>query len=296
MGGALRVFSPQRHRGTEKNKTKLQMTERKQFEYFLLRYVPDAVKEEFVNIGVVILEPGANGAGFADVRFTRDWRRVRCLDPQADVEMLEGLEREIREQLGEAKDRASLLKRLEDSFSNVIQLSEAKGLLADDPAAEVGTMASLYLEAARIPGQREASGRQKILGKMRDAFEQAGVLNLALPVPAALYTKIGDPLTFDFGYRVGGVVDEIKMFHAVSLKASVTDAVMLASRYPTLVPVLEKRMNGRPLLTAVIDDDLERGRAEVGFALDMMEEQGITIAVVAEMPRIAEVARMDLKA
>ena len=25
-------------------------------------------------------------------RFTRDWRRVRCLDPEADVEMLEALE------------------------------------------------------------------------------------------------------------------------------------------------------------------------------------------------------------
>jgi hypothetical protein len=272
------------------------MTKKRQLEYILLRYVPDAVKGEFVNIGVVMLEPGANGSGFADVRFTRDWRRVRCLDPQADVEMLEGLEREIREQLADAKDRASLLKRLEDSFSNVIHLSEAKGLLADDPAAEVGTMASLYLEAARIPGQREASGRQKILGKMRDAFEQAGVWKFMAPVPVAPYTKIGDPLTFDFGYRVGGEVDEIKMFHAVSLKASVTDAVMLASRYPTIAPVLGARMGGTPLLTAVIDDYLDRGRAETGFALEMMAESGITIAVVAEMPMIAEVARMELKA
>ena len=50
------------------------MADLRQLEFFLLRYVPDAVKDEFVNIGVVMLEPGANGAGFADVRFTRDWR------------------------------------------------------------------------------------------------------------------------------------------------------------------------------------------------------------------------------
>jgi hypothetical protein len=36
-----------------------------------------------------MVEPGAD---FADVRFTRDWRRVRCLDPQADIEMLQALE------------------------------------------------------------------------------------------------------------------------------------------------------------------------------------------------------------
>ena len=39
------------------------MADLKQCEFFLLRYVPDAVKDEFVNIGVVLVEPGANGAG-----------------------------------------------------------------------------------------------------------------------------------------------------------------------------------------------------------------------------------------
>ena len=69
------------------------MKKRRQCEFFLLRYVPDAVKDEFVNVGVVLVE---SGGGWADVRFTHDWKRVRCLDPDADVEMLEGLEREIK--------------------------------------------------------------------------------------------------------------------------------------------------------------------------------------------------------
>src|SRR5579863_5194427 len=110
------------------------MADRRQLEFFLLRYVPDAVKDEFVNIGLVMVEPGANGGGFAEVRFTRDWRRVRCLDPQADVEMLEAMEREIRGQLRQTGDRELLMRRLEDSFSNLIQISPAKGCLAEDPA------------------------------------------------------------------------------------------------------------------------------------------------------------------
>src|ERR1700682_5309954 len=169
------------------------MAERKKLEFFLLRYVPDAVKDEFVNIGVVMVEPGGNGAGFAEVRFTRDWRRVRCLDPQADVEMLAALERDIRGQLGTTQDRAILLRRLEDSFSNVIQLSPAKGCLAEDPVVEIETMASLFLESAKVAGKREVSGRQRILGKMREAFEQAGVAGMIKPFPVAPFTKIGDP-------------------------------------------------------------------------------------------------------
>jgi len=269
------------------------MADRRQLEFFLLRYVPDAVKDEFVNIGLVMVEPGANGEGFADLRFTRDWRRVRCLDPQADVEMLAALERDIRGQLGNAHDREVLMRRLEDSFSNVIQLSPAKGCVAEDPAREIEAMASIYLETTKIGGKREASGRQRILGKMRDAFEQAGIAKFVLPVPVAPYTKPGDPFQFDFGYRVG---DEIKLFHAVSLKASVDAAVLLAARYPRIVPVMSKVTAAAPVLTAVVDDDLDRGQDSVQFALSMMEDETIRIAVAAEMPIIAEVARGELRA
>src|ERR1035437_7287908 len=62
------------------------MPDFKHCDFFLLRYVPDVVKQEFVNVGVVMLEEGEGG--FTDVRFTRDWRRVRCLEPEVDIELL----------------------------------------------------------------------------------------------------------------------------------------------------------------------------------------------------------------
>jgi hypothetical protein len=268
------------------------MAERRQLEFFLLRYVPDAVKDEFVNIGVVMIEPGAKDGGFAEVRFTRDWGRVRCLDPDADVEMLAAIEREIRGQMGSARDREVLLRRMEDSFSNAIQLSPTKRCLAEDPVREIEVMASLYLEAAKVGGKREPKGRQRILERMREAFEQAGVEKFMMPVPVAPYTKPGDPFQFDFGYRVGG---EIKLFHAVSLKRSVETAITLAARYPRIASVMSQLTKTAPGLTAVIDDDLDRGQESVQFALSMMEDEKIRIAVAAEMPMIAETARRDLR-
>jgi hypothetical protein len=270
------------------------MADKRQLEFFLLRYVPDAVKDEFVNIGVVMFEPGANGAGFADVRFTRDWRRVRCLDPQADIEILEALERDIRAQLGEVRVRETFLRKLEDSFSNVIQLSPMKGCLAEEPAKEIEMLARLYFEGAK-PGSRGAiSARQGILKGMRDAFEQAGVWPLLMKdIPVAPYTKPGDPLKFDFGYRVG---DTVKLFHAVSLKTGVDQAIMLASRYPTIANSIAQINKALPLMTAVVDDGLSRESDEVQFALGALDEARIAVAASAEMPEIAERARIDLRA
>ena len=261
-------------------------------EFFLLRYVPDAVKGEFVNIGVVMFEPGANGEGFADVRFMKDWRKVRCFDPQADIEMLEAIERDIRGQLAEMGSRELLFRKMEDSFSNIIQLSSPKKCLAEDREQEIAALASIYLETVKPRQRHLGPGRQRILGQMRQAFEQAGVWKFLMTnIPVSPYTKPGDPFKFDFGYRVG---DEIKLFHAVSLKASVDAAVVLASRYPKIAEGMMRLTKAQSWLTAVVDDDLDSGREEVQFALGTLEESRIRVAAAEEMPGIAEVARREL--
>jgi hypothetical protein len=268
------------------------MIEKRHLEFVLLRYVADAIKQITLPIGIVMHEPGRED-GFADVQFTHDWRQVRCIDPQADVEMLAALEREIRSRLVLYDDRTALLRQLQDSFSNVVQVSPATACLTADPAHEIEAMASMYLEAGKVGRIREETGHQKILTSMRDSFKNEGIEKLIVPVPAAPYTKPGDPFRFDFGYRVR---DEIKLFHAVSLKASVDAAVMLAARYPKIAPVMSAKTEAGLALTAVIDDDLDRGQDRIQFALSMMEEEAIQIAVAAEMPTIAKVARKELHA
>jgi hypothetical protein len=268
------------------------MAEKRHFEFIVLRYVADAIRQITVPIGIVMHEPDIEG-GFGDVRFTRDWRLVRCVDPQADVEMFAAMEKEIRAQLASPSERAALLRRLQDTFSNVIQVSSAAGCLAEDPASEIEAMASMYLEVGRVGSARAETGRQKILTTMGDSFRKMGIEKLIVPVPVAPYTRPGDPFRFDFGYRVR---DEIKLFHAVSLRASVDSAIMLAGRYPKIAPVMSAKTDAALALTAVIDDDLDRGQDRIQFALSMMEEERIRIAVAAEMPMIAEVARRELKA
>src|SRR5215467_15078787 len=111
--------------------------------FFVLRYVPDAVKNEFVNVGLVLLPQ----AGGVELRFTRDWSRVQCLDPEADVEALEALENDLRDKLRSLNgDRDFILRKIQDSFSNALQPSEFTAVAAKSPAEEADLLARLYLE------------------------------------------------------------------------------------------------------------------------------------------------------
>jgi hypothetical protein len=284
------------------------MNERRQCEFFLLRYVPDAVKDEFVNLGVVLYEPGKAGsaqAGFADVRFTRDWRRVRCLDPDVDVEMLEALEREIRERLAEGgNSREWLLSRMEDTFSNAIRLTPAKAVLAESPQAEMDNLAQLYLERTRRGG-RAFSGRQALFGRMRDEFERHGVWQfMRKGIAVAEYTHRGDPLKIDCGYApqkngTGGTPPRadgrVKLFHAISLEADVNSAKVLAFSFPHLRAGIQRIEQAQAELTAIVEDDLDRDDESIGFALTTLKAQDIAVASLADMPMIAERARMELR-
>jgi Protein of unknown function (DUF3037) len=265
------------------------MGEQKQLEFFLLRYVLDAVKDEFVNIGVVLL----NGEG-SEVRFTRDWRRVRCLDPAADIEMLEALEAEVRARLAEGgENRERILHVLSDSLSNTVQCSPVRGVLTEAPEQEIGRLAQMYLESKRRAAMRENAGRGLILGKMRDAFEQASVWRLMRKkVAVARFTHKGDPLKLDCGYRPNGV---IKFFHAVPLASDIDSAKVLAFSYPQIRDGIARLEHAKTELTAVVEDDLDRGDEQIAFALDTFERNSILVAPTAELPRLAELARRELR-
>lgn len=260
-------------------------------EFLLLRYVPDAVKNEFVNIGVILVE---QDAGYADVRFTRDWRRVLCLDPGADLEWLQAMERDVRMRLQQSGSREDVLYRLQDLCSSAVQITPSQGCLALDPAQELEELVKMYLLPAPLQvGKRAPSGRQQILAAMRDAFVREGVWKgMVKEIAAAKYTYPGDPLKIDCAYqRDDGA---LKMFQAVSLSANLDAAKVLAFSYPEMAAGIAREEKVETSLTAVVEDSLDRQDEAISFALAMMARSGMEVAAVSEMPRLAEVARKEL--
>jgi hypothetical protein len=281
---------------------------RRACEFQLLRYVPDAVRNEYVHIGVILREqggpqtnsPAAAGPEPPLVRFTRDWRRVRCLDPEADTALLEGMESELQRRFA-AEPEGNLMRLLNESLSLSVQMTEAKAYLAESLPAGMEELMRLYVEPPareRIP---RLSGRAGIQAKMRTEFERAGVWELLRKrIAASEYTRPGDPLRIDVGYRPNGM---IRMFHAVSLEPGVEMAKVLAFSAAGLRAGVERVEQASLELTAVIEpaarlgaSDEEPERLEMyRFGVETMEEHQIRVLTTSDLGRVAETARRELR-
>ncbi len=275
------------------------MAERIPCEFFLVRYVPDRVKNEFVNIGVLLREAAKPDEAW--LRLTRDWARVRCLDPDADTALLEALEGEINERLRIGKeDFKPVMVVLEESFSNAVQLTEARACLAESPSLEMEQLMQLYVEPRREKVARKQSGRAALASTMRRHFEHAGVWELMRKrIPAAMYTRAGDPLKLDCGYRPNGVV---RIFQAISLEGDLEAAKVLSLASNGLRAGMQ-RVEGATLeLTAIVEplrqvEELlqEEGVERYRFGVETMEEFGIRVLTANDLERVAETAKRELR-
>jgi hypothetical protein len=274
--------------------------ERRACEFQLLRYVPDAVRNEFVHIGVILREQAEGGnPEKLEVRFTRDWRRVRCLDPDADTALLEAMEGELRRRLVQ-EPHGKLMRILEESLSLNVQMTESKAYLAESLPAGVEELMRLYVDPPRRERAQRLSGRAGIQTRMRAEFEQAGVWDLMRKrIAASDYTRPGDPLRIDCGYRPNGVV---KMFHAVSLEPGVEMAKVLAFSAAALRAGVERVEKAELQLTAIIEPAAKLGATDeeperlamYRFGVETMEEHQIRVLTTADLGRIADTARREL--
>jgi hypothetical protein len=271
---------------------------RRACEFHLLRYVPDAVRNEYVHIGVILHEQGGREA--AEVRFTRDWRRVRCLDPEADTALLEGMESELRRRFAAEPD-GNLMRLLSEALSLNVQMTDPKAYLAESIPAGMEELMRLYVDPSPRERVPRLSGRAAIQARMRTEFERAGVWDLLRKrIAASLYTRPGDPLRIDAGYRPNGIV---RMFHAVSLEPGVEMAKVLAFSAAGLRAGVERVEKAELELTAVIEPAARLGATDeeperlalYRFGVETMEESQIRVLTTSDLERVAETARRELR-
>lgn len=267
----------------------------------LVRYVPDPVRNEFVHIGVLLRDQ----TGQLNLRFTKDWRRVRCLDPDADTALLEGMESELRKRLEEDAARPAAERKftriLDESMSLAVQITEPKAYLAESLPAGMEELMKMYVDPPKRERVSRLSGRAALQAALRDEFERAQVWNLMRKqIRASEYTRPGDPLRIDAGYRPNGV---IKMFHAVSLDPGVEMAKVLAFSSASLRAGVERVEKAQLELTALVEPaarigatDEQPERLELyRFGIETMEEHHIRVLTTTDLPNLAAAARRELR-
>jgi len=211
--------------------------------YFLVRYVPDVAREEFLNIGVFLHSPAEE---FLDCLFSDDIRRIKRFHPQADTELLRELQSHFEQQIKEHEsDLSGYIREMQESFSNLIQVSLPRTCLVAEPQAEMQDLFARYV-GARQAGPPAQDTRMRVKQRLTEALRRQGVLDIGLferRVPAEQWTEKGDPFCFDFGYTpalaAGKPNGHVRLIHAYSLRR---DYEQLKALKWTFDRVLEKEL------------------------------------------------------
>jgi hypothetical protein len=264
----------------------------KQCSLYVVQYVPDAVRGEFLNIGVFLFSPRENYLGCL---FTDDFRRIKRFHPQADLEFLRELQQDFEQQIDEHSDELeNYLSWMGQSFSNLVRIAPVRACLLRDPADEIQDVFNRYV-GIRVEGTLPVDTRVRIKQRLRLSFVRAGLWNepqLERNIPAARWTQPNDTFAFDFGYRPDEVAGRpnghMKFIHSLSLKRDVELAKVLVYTMDHV------RRSGPAELTAVVEGIPPREDEAATLSQNILVEAGISIQPIALADQYAQSIRREL--
>ena len=266
--------------------------------YRVLRYTPNLVRDEWVNIGVLleeVPEPPGSGNPARPRRALRvieepsEIARVRRLHPGADEELLRALPAEFDARLRTPDDEVAVyLEKLGQTLSNVLQFSPQKALLAGDFDAE---MDRLFRDHVAPPawarGGIVENTRAWIRARLNDVFRRHRILShLERSIRVEEFTHPGDPLRLDYACRYNGTRGYL---HAVALGRDPAQAKVLAYTAERI-----RLRTAHSEFTAITEVEPSRDNPRHQFVARLFEDQGIAIVPLSRIEKFAEGLRPRL--
>jgi hypothetical protein len=205
--------------------------------YRILRYTPNLVRDEWVNIGVLVFDPQSGERRLRLIEEQEEYTRVRRLHPEADEALLRALRDDLEDRFESARSsqgRGSngggmqeLLRKWDDTLSNALQLAPQKGVLSGDLDAELERLYGDHVALPRMPSRVGApGGRAQMRSYCSQVFRHAHVWDkIKKSVRAAEFTFPGDPMRIDYSYRRNGTQG---FLHTLSVSRAPGDAKVLA--------------------------------------------------------------------
>jgi hypothetical protein len=262
------------------------------FAYRVVRYQPNLIRDEWVNIGVLLLDPASGRVRQRWLEEPADYARLRRLHPAADEDLLLRLPAEFNLQFSSAgEDTAAALEKFDQILSNAVQLSPRKGLLGVDPDAELERVFHEQVEPVRETrrGIVEVRTRNDVRARAADFFRSEKILRLMQRgVPAAEFTVPGDPMRIDFSYRRNGTRGFV---HAVALGRDPGQAKLLAYT----AEAIRGRLKDTEFV-AVTEREPARGNVRDQFVSSVLRDTGIRVVPLAALRKWAHDVAPVLKA
>jgi hypothetical protein len=210
--------------------------------YRILRYTPNLVRDEWVNIGVLVYDPQSGERRLRLIEEQDEYARLRRLHPEADESLLRALRDDLEDRFesarglkrlssngGEPNDSGlqELLRKWDDTLSNALQLAPQKGVIANDLDAELERLYGDHVSLPRMPSRVGAPGsRAQMRSYCSQVFRHARLWDkIQKSVRAAEFTFPGDPMRIDYSYRGNGTRG---FLHTLSVSRAPGDAKILA--------------------------------------------------------------------
>jgi hypothetical protein len=258
------------------------------FEYRILRYTPNLVRDEWVNIGVLLQDAGGARQMIRTIE-EEHLARVRRLHPEADLNLLRGLQADFDSRLAASLDTpARDFAKFNETLSTALQFTPAKGLLGEDFETE---MARLYEEQVAPPprarGGLAENARSWLRGKLKDVFRRHRVLDRLRPnVRVEEFTHPGDPFKFDYAYRNGA---------RGYLQSVLLGRDLMQCKAMTYSAEHIHRRDKDAEFTAISDVEPSSGNARHQFIVSLFEEQRIRVVPMNRIEKFAEDLRVRLQ-
>ena len=226
------------------------------FVHRIVRYAPSPLRDEWVNIGVLLFDPKTGERRLRLIEEEEEYNRLRRLHPQADEALLRALRDNLESRFETASgtgasrtagngggkqfsyfadngDRPGpgewlhILEKWDQTLSSALRLADPKATQAEDLDLE---LARLYDDRVAVPQGRGRAGlpgsRASLRSHCSKVFHTAKIWNrLEKSVRASQFTFPGDPLRIDYGYQRNGTRGFV---HTLSVTRAPAEAKTLA--------------------------------------------------------------------
>jgi len=244
--------------------------------YVILRYTPNLVRNEWVNIGVLLFDPASGERRLRLIEDQDEFARVRRLHPAADEGLLRGLRDDLEDRLEDARQTAEggdwqkLLAKWENTLSNALQLAPQKGVFAEDLDAELERLYSDHVAPQRAASRVGAAGsRAFVRNYCAQVWKLANLWGqLEKAVPVREFTFPGDPMRIDYGYRRNGTRGFVQTLSVSRAPADCKLFAYTAARMAARAPFGTE-------FAAVTDVPLVAGNERHVFVRETLRDAGI---------------------
>lgn len=255
------------------------------FVYRILRYTADAVRDEWVNIGVLLIDRQTGDRRLRLVEQQSEIARVRRLQPAASETFLTRLRDHLEDRFevffqcenaesGSLAARADAVQKLvhkwDSMLSNSLQLAPEKGLYGDDADVEMERLYAEHVALARPFARVGApNSRAEIRNYCSQVWKQARLWDqLDKAVRVHEFTFPGDPMRIDYVYRRNGTRGYVQTLSVTRAPADCKLYAYTAQRIAARAPFASE-------FAAVTDVALEAENERHRFVRDTLRDVGI---------------------